>query len=146
MGNFVAVNQLEVLRMTKFQKGVATVWGGLTAFSALAFVALVLVLCTTGCDTNKDTSLLGVDRSGEVVASQSFTVYLEDGVKALVIPDRDGRWIVNGVTVKVIMVLDYACGFIGPIPAGHGRDCTDTDTPSDEPPTARYIGDPTSDD
>lgn len=107
-------------------------------------IAICFIAAVAGCGTN-DSSVLG-PAQGQTVATHSgaYVTFVEiEGVmvKALVVDDRDAP---NGV--KVIMVLDYPCGFVGPLPAGHGRDCTDTDTPSDEPHDARYIGDPTADD
>jgi hypothetical protein len=135
--------------MTRGQKVVAYGYGGLTGFSALVFIALFIVIAfgSTGCDTNKS-SLVGPTREQVTVTPAGAYVEIEGKMqKALVENDPAGRWAINGVSVKVIMVLDYPCGFIGPLPEGHGRDCTDdpNGTPSDEPPTARYIGDPTTD-
>ena len=125
--------------MTRFQKVVAYGYGGLTGLSALVFVALFLVigLGTTGCGTDTQSLVGPANDQVTVTPAGSYVAYVEiEGKmqKALVQNDPTGRWAINGVSVKVIMVLDYPCGFIGPIQDGHGRDCTDTSTPSDEPP------------
>lgn len=133
--------------MTRGQKVFAFGYAGLTGLSALIFVGLFIVIALSGCGTAKE-SLVGPAVSSGAVVSASSGAYIRtieyEGkmVKAWVVDDRSGPLM---QTYKIIMILDYPCGFIGPIPDGHGRDCTDTSTPSDEP-AARYIGDPTSDD
>jgi hypothetical protein len=116
---------------------------------ALSYLFLLsCFLALPGCDTGSLVKPpVTQDQLTAIPAGASIAWIEIEGQmqKALVQNDPTGRWSVNGVTVKVIMVLDYPCGFIGPLPEGHGRDCTDDPdgTPSDEPPTARYLGDPT---
>jgi hypothetical protein len=118
----------------------------------LAVCALVLL---NGCSP-KDSKLLAL-RPSEVPANAYISSVVENGkvVPAWVVNDRESP---NGI--KVIMILDYPCGFIGPLPDGHGRDCYsdltasrigDPDSPerSGDPDTSertRSIGDPTADD
>jgi len=108
---------------------------------------LVAVLVVVGCDTDKRTPLAPRTSVSVTVGAYLSTIEYEGRtVKAWVVNDRNAP---NGV--RVIMVLDYPCHFIGPMPVGHGADCTDDPdgTPSTEPPTpptARHIGDPTADD
>ena len=124
--------------------------GAVGLAGAFFFAVFLLVLFgATGCDTNKSHMPLApvLEDGVTVLPAGAYirTIEYEGGtVKAWVV---DGRG-PHGQPYKVIMVLDYPCGAVGPIPAGHGRDCTDTDTPSDEPPAnpARWMGDPTADD
>lgn len=141
--------------MTRGQKIFAWSYGGATALSALAFIAIALLLAfgSTGCGTEKS-SIVGpgavLEDGLTVLPAGAYIRTIEyDGklVKAWIVDaDRNAP---HGQPYKVIMILDYPCGAVGPLPEGHGRDCTDTNTPSDEPPTSstdRKAGDPTADD
>lgn len=105
-------------------------------------LAALFAFCISGCGTS--TMAPTSEQTNYVASSQAvLQEVVIDGkiVKAWVVRDT-----VNG-QYKVIMVLDYPCGAVGPLPQGHGRDCTDDPdgTPSDEP-DARWAGDPTAED
>lgn len=129
-------------------------------FNRLLAVCFVLMMVgALGCDTDRGTPVGPVLEDGVTVLPSGAYIseipaqglvregYVGDTVKAWIIDDPRGP---QAAPYKVIMVLDYPCGAVGPLPEGHGRDCTDdpNGTPSDEPPAnpARWFGDPTSDD
>jgi hypothetical protein len=117
---------------------------------------VLLALLSVGCNTKPESKLTGLPPSG-VPNGAYLTTVVQDGVTvpAWVVNDRESP---NGI--RIIMILDYPCGFIGPMPEGHGQDCYsdltaarigDPDSPdrSGDPDTSersRSIGDPTSDD
>jgi len=123
----------------------------------LLLLAVVAAVAITGCDTGSSTTGFKpvLEDGVTVLPSGAYLAeipsaghvrdeYVGDTVKAWIIDDPRGP---HAAPYKVIMVLDYPCGAVGPLPEGHGRDCTDdpNGTPSDEPNPARRIGDPTAD-
>jgi hypothetical protein len=114
----------------------------------LAVLVVALAAACVGCEKGATTAPT-VAETQSVRSAEPVVEWIEfEGktVKALGYWQRDT---VQGMWFRVIMILDYPCGAIGPLPQGHGRDCTDDPDgrPSDEPVRKwEWAGDPTSDD